>query len=58
MRYLLTKTDKAAVERLLQALSRRRAVTTRELNENRMARLMLTKLTKLKTTGNELDKAT
>ena len=55
MRFLLTKTDKAAVERLLQALSRRRAVTTRELNENRMAKQMLTKLSKLSTADNELD---
>ncbi len=48
MRYTISKTTKAEIERLLTALSRRTATTLREINDNRRARQMLTKLSRAK----------
>ena len=46
--YLLSKTTKNEIERLLAALNVRPAKTLREINENRRARVLIGKLKKLK----------
>lgn len=48
MRYTISKTTKAEIERLLTALSRRSASTLREVNDNRRARLLLHKLANMR----------
>lgn len=51
MYYLLSKTTKREIERLLMALSARRADVLKEINDSRRARLMLSKLNRLKNYG-------
>ncbi len=51
MRYTISKTTKAEIERLLTALSRRSASTLREVNDSRRARLLLHKLANMKSNG-------
>ncbi len=49
--YSISKTTKAEIERLLKALTARKTITLREVNDNRRAKLMLNKLARLNHNG-------